>query len=84
MGYSYANIDQRQVGQHIGKGMKPESLAVIKKVVVKNHVSAVNSYLDLGWKVIMISSGKDEEGYPSVRYDLGWVSEGNPVEPKQV
>jgi hypothetical protein len=35
----------------------------------------VNSYLDLGWRVLKVLAKKDDDGSEFVRYELAWVQD---------
>ena len=61
--------------------MDSQGLAGIKKIVVKHHSEAVNRYLEGGWKVICVTSGREDDGHPLVRYDLAWFGDDAPFEP---
>lgn len=54
----------------------------VKAVIQRSDAQACNKYLNAGWVLLATSSGKDESDYPITLFTLGWVKDGNPVQPQ--
>jgi hypothetical protein len=59
-------------------------LTKAKRVLATVSESEVNKLIDNGWSLIDIAPGKDEMGYPLMRYSLAWIAEGEPKEVRDI
>jgi hypothetical protein len=53
-------------------------LTKAKQVVGAFDAQQTNDLIALGWTLIDTATGKDESGYPLIRYSLAWFGEGTP------
>jgi len=56
-----------------------ESLKV-SQVAELSYSERVNEYLKIGWEVLAVAPGRDEDGGAYHRYSLGWPSEKGAVQ----
>ena len=52
----------------------------VKKLRGASDERTANELIDKGWVLVDTASGKDEQGYPLIRYSLAWVKDGEVVE----
>lgn len=45
-------------------------LTKVKEVIETSNLRAVKEHLENGWVLIETASGKDESGYPLIKYSL--------------
>ncbi len=50
-------------------------LSTILEVAKTNREEDVNRYLKLGWVILAVATGSNEEGEPEMKYSLGFSSE---------
>ena len=53
-------------------------LTQAKKLIGATDVQSTNELLSKGWKLIETAPGKDEMGYPMIRYSLAWFGNDKP------
>lgn len=51
-------------------------LSEIKEVRETTAADEVNRFVALGWRVLAVSDGRDESGWPLVKYSLAWTGQG--------
>lgn len=59
-------------------------LSDVQKIIETNRQADVNKHLECGWILLAIAPGQwpdVNEAY--IKYSLGWIKEGEPVEPKE-
>ncbi|WP_417219509.1 hypothetical protein [Achromobacter spanius] len=63
-----ANIDQLE------PQVNTLDLALVRKTT-EAAPQSVNSYLELGWRILKVLTKKDDDGSEFVRYELAWVQD---------
>ena len=51
----------------------------VSQVVELFYSEQVNEYLKIGWEILAVSPGRNEDGGAYHRYSLGWPSEKGDV-----
>lgn len=53
-------------------------LTQVKQVRIAHDAQDVNTLVAKGWVMIETASGKDETGYPIMRYSMAWIKDTPP------